>query len=158
MHEFVRAPEGSFFIQPAVSRPIMGIRSSNLNLILTTIMSSYGINFVKISLLVWLPVLLTFRISCIHRILKRVIYNVISQWTPPSTDCNGGGAWEESSCIATSSFSVALGCFYFCSLTTNKNQYLLSPWQSILPPKAVPSQYFKKMSECQTKAGNQKVF
>ena len=51
----------------------MGIRSSNLNLILTTIMSSYGINFVKISLLVWLPVLLTFRISCIHRILKRVM-------------------------------------------------------------------------------------
>ena len=42
---------------------------------LTTIMSSYGINFVKKYLLVWLPFLLTFQISCVHRILKRVIDN-----------------------------------------------------------------------------------
>ena len=74
MHDFVLAPEGSFFIQRALSLSIMGFRSWNLNLMLTTIMSSYGINFVKKYLLVWLPFLLTFQISCVHRILKRVIH------------------------------------------------------------------------------------
>ena len=51
----------------------MGIMSSNLNLILDTIMSSFGINFVKKCLLVCLPFLLPFQMSCVHRILKRVI-------------------------------------------------------------------------------------
>ncbi len=41
-------------------------------------MSSFGNNLVKKCLLVWLPFLLTFQISCVHRILKRVIQGIYS--------------------------------------------------------------------------------
>ena len=42
--------------------------------------------------------------------------NVIRQGTLMSPVWNGDGAWEKSSCFATSSFSLAWGCFYLTRL------------------------------------------
>ena len=117
MHDFVLAPEGSFFIQRALSLPIMGFRSWNLNLMLTTIMSSYGINFVKKYLLVWLPFLLTFQISCVHRILKHVLYGKIQ----PKT------AFFSCGCHKNTWLWESITPSMFVQMT--KGQQFLNPWR-----------------------------